>query len=246
MTGNLERTVFITGGTGSVGESLVEGFTEKGYRVSFLYHRSESRAHAMAKKFGATPIQQDLSGPVDLADKEIDILVNNAAINETSELTGDLSLEKWDRTIALNLTAPFLLIQQCLPHMVRKNWGRIVNISSIYGLRAVESNLPYTVSKHGLSGLTKTVAREYGAYGITCNEICPGPMKSRLLDRICAESAAESGLEIEEYMRDVEEELPTGKLVLPSAVTQMALVLASEDCESVNGSSVVIDGGMIA
>ena len=99
--------MFITGGTGSVGESLVEGFTEKGYRVSFLYHRSESRAHAMAKKFGATPIQQDLSGPVDLADKEIDILVNNAAINETSEQTGDLSLEKWDRTIALNLTHRF-------------------------------------------------------------------------------------------------------------------------------------------
>ena len=90
-------------------------------------------------------------------------------------------MEDWDRTIALNLTAPFLLIRQCLPHMVRENWGRIVNISSIYGLRAVETNLPYTVSKHGLSGLTKTVAREYGAHGITCNEICPGPMKSRLL-----------------------------------------------------------------
>ena len=246
MTNSPERTALITGGTGSVGESLVAGFTEMGYRVSFLYHRSESRARVMATRFGATPIQADLSGPVNLANREIDILVNNAAINETSELTGDLPLTKWDRTITLNLTAPFLLIQQCLPHMVQRNWGRIVNISSIYGLRSVESNLPYTVSKHGLSGLTKTVAREYGARGITCNEICPGPMKSRLLDRICAESVAESGRDIEEYMREVEEELPTGKLVLPSAVTQMALLLASDDCESVNGSSVVIDGGMIA
>ena len=246
MTKNLDRTVLITGATGSVGESLVAVFAGKGYRVSFLYHRSKSRAHAMAEKFGATPIQEDLSRPIDLANKEVDILINNAAINETSELTGDLPLEDWDRTIALNLTAPFLLIRQCLPHMVRENWGRIVNISSIYGLRAVETNLPYTVSKHGLSGLTKTVAREYGAHGITCNEICPGPMKSRLLDRIGAKCAAARGVSLEDYMREVKEELPTGRLVLPSEVAKMAFLLASEDCESVNGSSVVIDGGMIA
>lgn len=243
---NLDRVVLITGGTGSVGESLVETFTGAGYRVSFLYHRSESRAREMAEKFGATPIQKDLSRLIDLANKEVDILINNAAINETSELTGDLPLEDWDRTIALNLTAPFLLIQQCLPHMVHENWGRIVNISSIYGLRAVETNLPYTVSKHGLSGLTKTVAREYGEYGITCNELCPGPMKSRLLDRIGAKSAAAHGMSLKEYMREVEEELPTGNLVLPSEVAQMALLLASEDCASVNGSSIVIDGGMLA
>ena len=246
MTKNLDRAVLITGATGSVGESLVAVFAGKGYRVSFLYHRSKSRAHAMAEKFGATPIQEDLSRPIDLANKEVDILINNAAINETSELTGDLPLEDWDRTIALNLTAPFLLIRQCLPHMVRENWGRIVNISSIYGLRAVETNLPYTVSKHGLSGLTKTVAREYGAHGITCNEICPGPMKSRLLDRIGAKCAAARGVSLEDYMREVKEELPTGRLVLPSEVAKMAFLLASEDCASVNGSSVVIDGGMIA
>ena len=246
MIKNSDRVVLITGATGSVGEGLVAAFTGKGYRVSFLYHRSESRAHALAEKFGATPIKEDLSRSIYLANKEVDILVNNAAINETSELTGDLALEDWDRTLALNLTAPFLLIRQCLPHMVHENWGRIVNISSIYGLRAVETNLPYTVSKHGLSGLTKTVAREYGAYGITCNEICPGPIKSRLLDRIGAKNAAERGIDVEEFMREVEEELPTGKLVLPSEVAQMALWLTSEDCRSVNGSSVVIDGGMIA
>ena len=246
MTEEREKVVLITGATGSVGESLVAGFTGEGYRVSFLYYRSESRAHTLAETFGATPIQADLSRPIDLANYEFDVLINGAAINETSDLTGDLRVEDWNRTIALNLTAPFLLIQQCLPHMVRKHWGRIVNISSIYGLRAVETNLPYTVSKHGLSGLTKTVAREYGAHGITCNEICPGPIKSRLLDRICAEMATASGMSLEEYLRDVEKELPTGKLVRPSAVTQMALFLASEDCKSVNGSSVVIDGGMIA
>ena len=246
MTKNLDMAVLITGGTGSVGESLLAGFSEKGYRTSFLYHRSKSHARALAERFGATPIQTDLSQPIELANKNVDILINNAAINETSELTGDLPLEDWNRTIALNLTAPFLLIKQCLPHMMHENWGRIVNISSIYGLQAVETNLPYTVSKHGLSGLTKTVAREYGEHGITCNEICPGPIKSRLLDRIGTKIAAERNMSLEDYMREVKEDLPTGQLVAPSEITQMALLLASENSASVNGSSIVIDGGMIA
>ncbi len=110
MTKERNRAVLITGATGSVGESLVAGFAGEGYRVSFLYHQAESLAYAMAEKFGATPIQADLSRPIDLADNELDILINSAAINETSNLTGDVPLKGWDRTIAINLTAPFLLI----------------------------------------------------------------------------------------------------------------------------------------
>ena len=246
MTEGNARTVLITGGTGSVGQSLVAAFAGGGYRVLFLYYRSEGIARALTDKFGATPIGADLSVPVDLPNREIDILINCAAINETSDLAGDVRLTDWERAIAVNLTAPFVLIQQCLPHMMRQNWGRIVNISSIYGLRAVETSLPYTVSKHGLSGMTKTVAREYGAYGITCNEICPGPIRSSLLERVCADRATASGTSLEEYMHDVEEELPTRKLVEPSAVARMALFLTSEADESLNGASIVIDGGMIA
>ena len=229
-----------------MGESLVAGFAAEGYRVSFLFCSSTARAHALAKRCGATPIQEDLCRPIELANRNVDILINNAAINETSALTADLQLEDWDRTIALNLTAPFLLIQQCLPHMAQKKWGRIVNISSIYGIRAVETNLPYTVSKHGLSGLTKTVAREYGPFGITCNEICPGPIESRLLARIGSKNAAERNISLDDYMREVTDELPTGKLVTPPDITQMALLLASQGSASINGSSIVVDGGMIA
>ena len=236
----------MTGGTGSVGEELVRGFRRIGYAVTFLYNVSASRAGALRRDTGATGVRLDLLRSVELPNKGVDILINNAAINDGSQLTADLPLERWERTIALNLTAPFRLIQQCLPHMVDKGWGRIINISSIYALRAVETNLPYTVSKHGLSGLTKTVAREYGSYGITCNEICPGPIRSRLLDRICLERAAATGVSADRYMSDVKEELPTGELVHPAAVSEMALLLASEDSGSVNGSSLVIDCGMTA
>ena len=246
MTNNADRSVLITGGTGSVGERLVAGFAGEGYRVSFIYHRSTTRARALAERLDATAIQKDLFHPIELENRKVDILINNAAINETSALTVDVQREDWNRAMAVNVTAPFLLIQQCLPHMMLKKWGRIVNISSIYGIRAVETNLPYTVSKHGLSGLTKTVAREYGPYGITCNEICPGPIESRLLDRIGTEYAARHQMSLEDYMREVKDELPTGQLVTPSQIAGMALLLASEDSASVNGSSIVIDGGMIA
>ena len=134
MTEDREKVVLITGRDGKRwGEPRCGLHRRGGTRVSFLYHRAESRAHTLAETFGATPIQADLSRPIDLANCEFDVLINGAAINETSDLTGDLHVEDWNRTIALNLTAPFLLIQQCLPHMVRQHWGRIVNISSIYG-----------------------------------------------------------------------------------------------------------------
>ena len=241
-----KRAVFVTGGTGSVGRSLVAGFARRGDRVLFQYHRSVAMARRLTEEFGATGIEADLAVPDRLGNGDVDILINCAAINETNDLAGDVRLADWNRAIAINLTAPFVFIQQCLPYMMRQKWGRIVNVSSIYGLRGVETNLPYTVSKHGLSGVTKTVAREYGAYGITCNEICPGPIRSRLLERVCADRAAANGVDLEEYMREVEEEIPSGKLVEASSVAEMALFLTSEAGESVNGASIVIDGGMIA
>ena len=242
----MNKRVLVTGGTGSLGERLVRGFADAGNDVTFLYCNSEGRARVLVEATGATAVRCDLLHDVDLADTAVDVLVNNAAINVGSKLAGDLSLDVWECTIGVNLTAPFRLIQQCLPHMMGRRWGRIINMSSIYGLHATETNLPYTVSKHGLSGLTKTVAREYGEYGITCNEICPGPMRSRLLERVCAERASASGVDVEQYMREVVEEVPTGELVAPDTVAQMALLLASERASSVNGSSIVIDGGMTA
>lgn len=238
------RSVLVTGGTGSVGASLVTGFVRAGYRVSFVFNQSQSRATELAEQLGASAIKADLTLPAQFADGSFDILVNNAGINESAELTGDVSLEVWNKTIAVNLTAPFLLIQQFLPYMVSNGWGRIINVSSIYGCYAVEGNLPYTVSKHGLSGLTKTIAREYGPHGITCNEICPGPIESRLLDRVCAERSAREGMTLDDYIQEVKEEIPTQKLAQPAEITRLALLLASDECSSINGASIMIDGGM--
>ena len=246
MATDATKTALVTGGTGSVGESLVMALAQEGYKTTFLYHRSVSRARRLAQATGANALRIDLREAVEVPDAEVDILINCAAINKSSQLTGELPLADWERTIDLNLTVPFRLIQQCLPYMMRRRWGRIVNISSIYAMRAVEGNLPYTVSKHGLSGLTKTVAREYAMFGITCNEICPGPVRSRMLRRVCRQRADEAGVSLRDYMKEVREELPTQRLVEPSEIARMAMLLVSEESGCTNGAAIVMDGGMIA
>ena len=174
-------SVFITGGTGTVGFSLVRGFVNAGYQVTFQFGKQNDEANGLTSETGAEGVKCNLCHPAECAELDLsrtDILINNAAINYCRDETVDVPMEQWQETLAINLTAPFLLCQAAIPGMMNRGWGRIINISSIYGLLGTERNLPYTVSKHGMSGMTKTVAREYGQSGITCNEICPGPRKN--------------------------------------------------------------------
>jgi NAD(P)-dependent dehydrogenase (short-subunit alcohol dehydrogenase family) len=130
--------------------------------------------------------------------------------------------------------------------MIQKRWGRVINISSIYGLRAVEGNFPYTVSKHGLSGFTKTIAKEYAVYGISCNEICPGPINSNMMREIGKRVASQSGGTVEGYLREVCEEIPAKRMVEPHEVSALALFLASPEAAYLTGASIPLDGGIIA
>jgi 3-hydroxybutyrate dehydrogenase len=175
----------------------------------------------------------------------VDVLVNNAAVNDCRSKTTEVQLDQWLCTLAVNLTAPFMLCRSVLPGMVTRGWGRIINISSIYGLRGTENNLPYTVSKHGLSGLTKTVAREYGGCGITCNEICPGPVDSELLNRIASYYQDSEGTLPEDFNRSLATEIPVGRLASAEDIASCAIYLASESSGYVNGVSLPVDGGLI-
>ena len=237
----MTRKVLVTGGTGTIGQALVRRFTRE-HSVIFQYRQNER----MARQLEAETKAQGWK--VDLQDEKIDvpegigILVNNAAINEGDEQTSDVSESTWSKTIEVNLTATWRITRQCLPGMVAAEWGRIITISSIYGYRAVEGNLPYTVSKHGLRGLTATVAREYGEKGITANEVCPGPVDSNLLRRIAQERAGTEGSE--QYLQDVRDELPIKRLINADEVAWTAEFLAAEESGGVNGISLPVDGGM--
>jgi NAD(P)-dependent dehydrogenase (short-subunit alcohol dehydrogenase family) len=239
-------SVLITGGTGSVGKALVEAFATRNHRVTFQYRREKSIAKRLEKRFGAESIQMDFGEDFLLPRVDFDVVINNAGINVSDVAAHEVDIGDWNRTLRVNLTAPFLVVRQCLPSMIKKRWGRIINISSIYGLRAVEGNLPYTVSKHGLAGFTKTLAREYAVHGITCNEICPGPVDSEMMREIGKRAAASSGGTVASYLKEVCDEIPARRMVKPSELAALALFLASSEAGYLTGASIPMDGGMIA
>lgn len=241
-----ERTVLITGGTGTVGQVLIKAFFHAGYAVHFQYQKNKVRADQLSAEYGAVAYQWNLADPVPADLPLADVLVNNAAINVCDEFSADVPIDEWLQTLAVNLTAPFLLCQRLIPKMVERRWGRIINVSSIYGYRTVEGNLPYAVSKHGLRALTGTIAKEYFGQGITCNEICPGAMESELLSRIAAREALESGGSENEVLAEIAKQYPGRRLIQPMAIGHTAVFLASECADSINGISIPVDHGLTA
>jgi 3-hydroxybutyrate dehydrogenase len=126
--------------------------------------------------------------------------------------------------------------------MKKKGWGRIINISSIYGIRAEEDVTPYVTSKHGLIGLTKAVAKEYAQYGITCNAICPGTIVSDLSERL-ADYYTSNDDDRKEYFKEISEAIPAKRLVYPMEVADFVFFIASKEASYINGATLMIDGG---
>lgn len=243
-----ETPVLITGGTGDLGRGLVVDFLTRGHPVAFTYVRNSRQAEDL-RTLGAVPYCVDfrVSGWQEkLPQGPISILINNAAINISRATSEAVESFQWSQTMDVNLNAPFATIQHYLSGMKEKKFGRIINISSIYGLRSAEGNLPYTVSKHALSGLTKTLAREYGAFGITSNEVCPGPIDSSLLNRIAVENARIDGTSSKTQIDELIENIPCRRLATVADVVAVVTFLASEGAGYVNGASIVVDGGLTA
>ena len=239
----MRRRVLVTGGTGTIGQALVRRFAKQ-HPVVFQYGRNDEVAERLERETGAEKWKVDLPKEKIEVPEGITILINNAAINEGDQRTGEVAESTWRKTIDVNLTAIWEVTVKCLPTMVTAGWGRIISISSIYGYRAAVGNLAYTVSKHGLRGLTATVALEYGDKGITANEICPGPVESRMLRRIAAERAGAGAAE--KYLMEVAEDLPINRLIRADEVAWAAAFLAAAESDGINGISLPVDGGMTA
>jgi 3-hydroxybutyrate dehydrogenase len=172
--------------------------------------------------------------------------VNNAGIQHVAPID-DFAPLKWDAVIAINLSAAFHTIRMALPHMKAGKWGRIINVASAHGLVASPFKSAYVASKHGIIGLTKTVALEVAEQGITCNAICPGYVKTPLVEGQIADQAKSRGISPDEVVRNVLlAAQPTKAFVTLDEVSALTAFLASDEAASITGTAIPIEGGWTA
>ena len=176
----------------------------------------------------------------------VDILVNNAGIQFVAPID-EFPVERWDAIIALNLTASFHTIRLTLPEMKKKRWGRILNVASAHALVASPFKSAYVAAKHGIAGLTKTVALEVATHGITMNAICPGYVWTPLVEKQIPDTAKARGLSEQQVISDVLlHAQPTKQFVKVDEVSALATFLASDAAASITGAVIPIDGGWTA
>ena len=176
----------------------------------------------------------------------IDILVNNAGIQFVSPIE-EFPPEKWDAIIAINLVALFHTIRHAVPGMKKRKWGRIINIASAHALVASPFKSAYVAAKHGVAGLTKTVALETATFGVTCNAICPGYVLTPLVEKQIPDTAKARGITEAQVVSDVLlAAQPTKQFVTVEQVAALACFLAGDDAASITGTIQAIDGGWTA
>ena len=233
----INMKILITGGTGSLGTALLKRYSsENDYVIDFTYNKNIERAQRLAEQYHCNALK------IDEISDDYDIVINNVGIVNSLVPCEEVLLDNWNETLQVNLTIPFLIIKKNLKHMKEQGWGRIVNISSIYGVVAEEDVTPYAVSKHGLIGLTRSVAKEYGRYGITCNSVCPATIESEMSDHI-ADHYTSNKDEKKQYFHALCDAVPIGRLVTPEEIADFIFFVTSEQAAYINGATLMIDGG---
>jgi len=246
------RTALITGAGSGIGKAIAEVFAREGARL--ILNDLEPGAARLAQALGGVFIQADLSDQSSvraLAQRAlelgpVDILVNNAGLQRINPVD-EYPEDTWNMMLQVLLTAPFQLIKYTLPGMKQRRWGRIINVASLHGLVASPYKSAYISAKHGLLGLTKTVALEVGEYGITCNAICPAYVRTPLVESQIADQARTLGIPEAEVIEKVMlAPAAIKRLIEPEEVAEYALFLASDRAGAITGSAQVIDLGWTA
>ncbi len=254
------KTALITGSMTGIGFGIAKGLADAGINLVLNGIRAPEvvepqRAEIEALGVSAIFCQADVSDAdavasmVGRAEEEfggLDIVINNAGIQHVSPLE-DFPREKWDAILAINLSAAFHLCQSAVPLMKRGGWGRIINIASAHGLVASPYKSAYVAAKHGIVGLTKTLALELGEDNITCNAICPGYVRTPLVEQQIADTARARGISEEDVVKNVMLEAQwTKKFVTVEQLAGTALFLCSDHAENITGTAIPVDGGWTA
>lgn len=247
MTDLTGRRALITGGASGIGLACAEAFAAAGARVTIADVNGDA-AREVAERLRGDAWEVDLSKTAELAESAVDtdILVNNAGIQHVRPIP-EFEPETFSLMLRIMVEAPFLLIRAALPGMYERGFGRIVNISSVHGLRASEFKSAYVTAKHALEGLSKTTALEGGPHGVTSNCINPGYVRTPLVEKQIADQARLHGIPESDVVEKVMlTEAAIKRLVEPPEVAGLALWLAGDDAGMVTGASYTMDGGWSA
>ena len=255
------KSAIITGSTSGIGLGIASALAAEGCDVmlnGFGDPAETERLRAeLAEQHGARTAYSpaDMTKPAEIreliAETErhfggVDILVNNAGIQHVAPIV-EFPEERWDAVIAINLSAAFHASKAALPLMIRRKWGRIINIASAHGLVASGEKAAYVAAKHGLVGLTKVTAIEVANQGVTCNAICPGWVLTRLVQQQIEARAKAQGIPVEQAREDlVREKQPMLDYTTPEKIAALAVFLCGDAASTITGAALSIDGGWVA
>ncbi|MFC4122274.1 3-hydroxybutyrate dehydrogenase [Nonomuraea zeae] len=242
------RTALVTGAGGGIGAACARRLAAAGARVLVVDMRAEP-AEKVAAEIGGQAVVADLSEPgfvASLPDEPIDIVVNNAGFQHVAPIE-EFPPEVFATMIRVMLEAPFLIARKVLPGMYAKGWGRIVNISSVHGLRASPYKSAYTAAKHGLEGFSKVVALEGAAHGVTSTCVCPAYVRTGLVEAQVADQAKVHGIEPDEVVEDIMlKPAAIKRLIEPEEVAELVAYLCGPSGAFITGVSLPLDGGWTA
>jgi 3-hydroxybutyrate dehydrogenase len=256
-----DKVALVTGSTSGIGLAVARAFAREGASVVINGFGDasaiEKERAGIESEFGVKAIYSgaDMSKGAEIAAMveeaqnalgSVDILVNNAGIQFVSPIE-EFPVDKWDQIIAINLSAAFHATRAAFPGMKAKKWGRIINTASAHALVASPFKSAYVAAKHGIAGLTKTVALEGAIFGITANAICPGYVWTPLVEKQIPDTMAARGLTREQVINDVLlDAQPTKEFVTVEEIAAYAVFLASDAAKSITGAILSIDGGWTA
>ncbi len=238
----MSKTVLITGASRGIGAYAARAFAAEGYKVAVNYFKSEDEAASLANEIGGIAVKADVSDPLqaeELAKKtlenfgHIDVLVNNAAIALTQKVICDVGADEWDKLFAVNVRGMFNCTKAALDSMITRQNGKIINISSVWGITGGSCEVAYSASKAAVIGFTKALAKETAPSLITVNCIAPGVIKTDMNAHLSEQDYAA-----------LKEETPLGRIGTPQDIAGAMLFLASPAADFITGQVITADGGI--